>query len=329
MNLALQKVVQNYYELHGSFSGIATQFYYPEVVASAKEDGRSPINQLYAMLGYKECGRLNTESVRQLRKVYNKYGASVADKILGHATTENEIKTVLKEGKMLPVDIRASKPRKYDNEKYVDMLARYYVSCLDNYVVFNDQLVPFPAVLETYRMQKISLERAANEILASPAYSHILVTFKQVKGINPKVESGTFYTDCIFSEDEKNSIVKNALKCAINPNTMLKDSIVRNFTEFIDMAFSNPSVYLSLLEFTEACGITYAQLLKRFGLNLPDYSEPYQMFNFVPICIGDVVILINQNERKTCSLKEFEERLKLLLFRMYKEGMSQNQINVF
>ena len=56
MNLALQKVVQNYYELHGSFSGIATQLYYPEVVASAKEDGRSPVNQLYAMLGYKECG---------------------------------------------------------------------------------------------------------------------------------------------------------------------------------------------------------------------------------------------------------------------------------
>ena len=57
-------------------------------------------------------------------------------------------------------------------------------------VVFEDQLVPFPMVLETYRMRKISLERAANEILASPAYDHILVSFKQVNGISPKVDRG-------------------------------------------------------------------------------------------------------------------------------------------
>ena len=329
MNLALQKVVQNYYELHGSFSGIATQLYYPEVVASAKEDGRSPVNQLYAMLGYKECGGLSTEGIQQLRKAYSRKDIAAAEKLLGHATTGNEIKAVLKEGKMLPSDVLASKPRKYANERYVDVLAQYYASCLDNFVVFEDQLVPFPMVLETYRMRKISLERAANEILASPAYDHILVSFKQVNGISPKAESGTFYTDCSFAEDEKVAIIKNAFKCAINPNTMLKDSVVRNFTEFIDMAANNPGVYLSLLEFTEEYGITYAQLLRKFGLALPDYSEPYRLFGFVPICIGDVVILINQDERKTCSSKEFEERLKLLLFRLYKEGKPQNQMNVF
>lgn len=329
MNLALQKVVQNYYELHGSFSGIATQFYYPEVVTSAKEDGRSPVNQLYAMLGYKECGELSTEETQRLRKAYSRKDVTIVEKILDHATIDDEVKEVLKEGKMLPIDVVASKPRKYNNEKYVDVLAQYYASCLDNYVVFKDQLVPFPMVLETYRMQKISLERAANEILASPAYANILVAFKQVEGISPKVESGIFYTDCIFSEDEKNIIIKNAFKCAINPNTMLKDSVVRNFTEFIDMANSNQGVYLSLLEFAEDRGITYAQMLRKFGLTLPDYSEPYRLFGFVPICIGDVVILINQNERKTCSSKEFEERLKLLLFRLCKEGKPQNQMRVF
>lgn len=329
MNFALQKVVQNYYELHGGFNGIATQFYYPEVVASAKEDGRSPVNQLYAMLGYKECGSLSTEGIRELRKAYSVKDTQAAERVLGHATTENEMKVVLKDGKMLPVDVVAPKPRKYDNEKYVDLLAQYYVSCMDNYVVFESQLVPFPAVLETYRMRKISPDKAANELLTSPEYTNVLVTFRQVKGISPKVESGIFYTDCIFSEDEKHYIIKNAFKCAINPNTMLKDSIVRNFTEFIDMAANNPGVYLSLLEFVENNGITYAQLLRKFNLTVPDYSEPYRLFGFVPLCIGDIVIMINQDQRRTCSSREFDERLKLMLIRLYSKEGQPNQMSVF
>lgn len=311
-NYALEKVVQNYFELHGSFDGISSEWYYNQILQGMAEHGNpTDTDELFWLLGYRATEHLKPAATRSLRLAFSKRDVVGIAGLLGKQATLQDAEEELTAANMLPIKVSDRPPRVSVNQKYVSLLSQYYATCIETTVLWNGALLPFPAVLEGFRLEGIKASKAARLIMESEALSQALVHFVFVDGIMPKVESGVFYVDRELTENERQQITKDALKEVIYPDIPIKDSILCSPTSLAIMASSDNPKYLALLDFTTIAGITYAQLLAKCGLTLPDYGKAYKLIGAIPVYIGDSILLITEQKYTKFTAAEFSERLSL------------------
>lgn len=285
MGLGLSKFVQNFYEIHASFSDINFCSAYDEIQLFAKEHNLSVEDSLYAMLGYPSTTKLSpTEIMRRRRQlVKTLYESNNPKDLLNSPDIRKECsKLQIRKPKKLLV----WKHRKHTihDKEAVDLLAKYYT--ISDEVIVRDKenvLHPFKEVLAELQTSGIfdsaMLSRIKNEytgyeieIIENAAKTCIMNGKLYVKG-NPK---------------NKNKLFNNALAKAINPGN-LSYQLERKLLSLPEMAFFDTEIYLSILDYLSIVEVSYKDLLAAYFLNVPDYQEVYESFNYVPVILGDKI----------------------------------------
>ena len=309
MTTIIRKLIQNHYELVGSFKSIEKRPYYAEIIAQAKEENMPVTEFLYSALGYTKTAMCSAEDLQKVRMAVTQDDQKGLEAALGDSANLDDIKEYLKSIEQFPVRVTNTKSNKNSKvSMYVPTLAEYYATCPELYVLYENNIVNLSQVIYDLRLRKEPIVQRTNLLFEDPNVKASLV--KIVSGdFTPSISCGQYYINTELTEELKDTLQFEALSEAIQPKLGLSVKISKNFLELVTASKDNIPLYLAVLEFAKLHGITFANVMQKFGVVIPDYSNIYKLYGVVPVILEDVAFVYLKDQIVQMSTLQFYNML--------------------
>lgn len=282
-----KEIIKNYYDRAGSFTGVEHCSAYSIVTQNTPEDQIEA--KLYSCLGYgpaaDDVHTLNEKQHHDLRVAILKEDEATV-KSLGFSSIL-DAQSFIDEVSFPLITVKAAKSSKFD--KVVEALGEYFR--------YSEQLVSSP-------FAKGGMQKLADvvKLLGAAKTQHKVVsTIKEMndelikfeKGDCIKVVNGICYSPFKLSEQNMNNIVHNALLKAAKPLDIPASVLREVLNPFADVISADSlKAYLKLLEYGEALGYSYAQVMDRLGYTIPNFEKSYNALGVIVVKMNSTVSLV-------------------------------------
>jgi hypothetical protein len=255
-------LVRNYFERNGSFDGIEETTLGEKISENCKLTGESKEELLFRLLGYDDAE--SSVSLVELRRLLS----------TGRDASEYLDSIEAKEaGKRLKVARVPMGKHKKKFSEMGDLVAAYYREDPSNLVEEENRRLPFGAWLE----QNSRLSPA--KIMNSPCAKHCLVKFG-VKDVEPMVYNGVLYTREELSAEEQRSVQELAIQLATNSGSVMRQVSRLSFADKAVLFDANKALYLKVLDYAMIKGVSYAEIMAQFGVQIPDLIKAYELTGY-------------------------------------------------
>ena len=310
MNLIKKKLIQNYFEVHGSFDKIVAS----DIGALIQVEGQTTEEVCYKSLGYVDHGKFTAKQCHDMRVALKSENLTLLRDLLGTTTVEEAKEVMVHEG-----ILNENVPTKKATFRINNSLKRYS-SVLASYFRISKQVVTFHTMLPLcYAIDSLKAEpkNLGKNVKAIYENNQDLIAFDS-SAENPYVYKNTLYADRELTEKEKRTIILDALKLASGLQLGIDAKVYRSPYDFAILSFEETEKYLDILEDAEANHMTYAQYLSLIGINVPNYAKIYCCVGMIPIIAGNTVYLLTEESTEETplietSLDDFNLKLRAIV----------------
>ncbi len=282
--MVLQTLVRNYFEIHGNFDGILESPIGHLIQSAINKAGQSAEAFYYGMLGYKTN---NPEALMQLRTNLQKGIANPEEFKQATGKVANNRKDMLKILKMHDLSITNEnvKPLIINGVANLDKLAAtFYSTDLNNIIIDNNEQMTFKQWLFKYHGKPVK------EVMSLPEVQKCLLDFKTVKNCTPLITNKTMFVPIEVSAKIADRINNRALTMV-----MLKKQPRRLWADVKDVEFpflgdTNPNLYLEIIDYAIANGMTYSELAEEHGVRIPDLIHAWELTGYAFAKVGDAIL---------------------------------------
>ena len=277
------KLVQNYYEVHGSFDGISVS-----EIGGLVEDSGSLIDECYRILGYSGNG-ISPKMVHDLRLAYRRNDLETLHVLCGAVSLSEAARYFEEHG--IEVPQHEEQDAAIKNGKYVAMLAEYLKMKNGIVVKFNGSLYNLDELLGGLRYTLKKIREYAKTIVTDP--ENKIIEFQQ--GDKDEISNGIFTVKAkLTAAAQREIVIKAIIKASGALDTTLPAAVVKKPELIPLLAFNDNKAYLEALETAEVRGITYKDLMAEKGYNVYDCLAVYQYARCIPVTILDAVYLMTE-----------------------------------
>lgn len=263
------RLVQNYYELHGSFTDIQFTAIGELITQVAKENG-VPLEELcYTLLGYKPCDNVTATQMCAVRTLALK----------GHEPSIQIIKSVDSDFNENILDIPDTNFG--DNQIVFDLCYRYYLDCYCGEVPYKKEFVEFSRSINLLRTDT----KCLNKVFKHMKDTNTSLVYQKSDKNEYAVTGNVVKTPLDVSVRDFTKISKKALECALFGKSANLSFITPSIVDDLPyISITRPQVYRQLLDIANAVGKTYKELLAEIGVNVIDQIATYDKLGFAVIC---------------------------------------------
>lgn len=312
MKLIEKKLIQNYYETHGSFDRITTT-----ETGVLLQDIESVMEECYKILGYKPCSGYTAKQCHDIRIAIKKEDLTFLYDVLGVVNLQEALEKAQGLGIIQEREDSDKSPFRYNHslERYSSVLARYFRITKD--IIQFRTAIPLCYAIDSLKTEPKKLLKNIKTIYEG---NQSLVKFCN-DGSSPYVYKGVFHVNRNFSDKEEKTVILDALKLATGLSLGINSEIVKSPYKFAMLPFDNTEEYLDLLEKAEVLNTTYAGLFSRIGINVPDYTGIYCALRIIPVIAYEKVFFFTEESTEEAPLAKTElSSFKLLLSNMMAGG---------
>lgn len=289
--MLLRRLVQNYYEVHGSFTDIQLTFFGDELMNAATSVGYSLEDMCYSYLGYSDTDKLKPSELCSLRK-----------KILTHCDYEgraydiNTVKSIMSDYN--PDCYKPNRATYNEHEQIVfDMCYAYYKDCYDGYVELSGHIVRFTDILDYLHTSVSNVDKVFKGMQKADSALSFVYSDKGNPQIVDNVLYGPFALKVPFED-----IAKQALHCIL----FGLSADLSKYAEFFNaqhgaLSLTNPAIYLELIDIANAIGCTYKELLAEVGLEVLDQRDIFERYGYVILYKESDDIIIALDRKSTAN----------------------------
>lgn len=244
-------LVRNYYENKGSFAGIKEQPWF-EYVTDWEE-------KCYRDIGMATASEMSCFSENKLSKKYK--------------------------------DICTYKGVTQDDRGVLDLLTRYFTSCIDTFIRYTDGPETVLANISD-AIRTISTFPVKEVDKFIDFYLSTEFKIKHSKLNNVGIRNGRCYVDKDYTQEEWDHIVRAALEFTFDLYRLLPKKYRQSTATLAYLSIENMSTYKTLLEFATKTFGSYKKFLNILGVNLPDESASYSAYGILIYNLVDSYIVI-------------------------------------
>lgn len=244
-------LVRNYYENKGSFAGIKEQPWF-EYITDWE-------NKCYKDIGVTGTTEMSCFDDNKLSKKYR--------------------------------DICTYKGVTQDDRSVLDLLTRYFTSCIDTFIRYTDGTESILANISD-AVRTVSTFPAKEVDKFVDFYLNTEFKIKCFKSSNVGIRNGKCYVDREYTSEEWDYIVRAALEFTIDLYRLLPKKYRQSTATLAYLSIENMSTYKTLLEFATRTFGSYKKFLNILGINLPDESVSYSAYGILIYNLVDSYLLI-------------------------------------
>lgn len=306
MEVLIKRYIQNYYEVHGNFDKIELSPLSEQIRLAASEEGLSIRLFCIRALGYPEnTTGLDLEIFAHWQ--LQDFAWFLDNKL---APDEKSVASFVKDHKYdWPLVYRERNKKEVKVNAAVELLTTYYNENSELKAVIDD--VEY-GVKDFILLLKIGSGRLPTQtVISALKKSKLLVTFKETAG-EQLIYNGVFYHNGL-TEAQINKVQKEAVSNLINGMNM-RTSVIKNIDSLPFLSVNSPKIYLSLLDMCRGLGITYAQYMKTFGLNIKDQTPLLERYKMLIMVLGDMAYVTTEDSTVKAPIQQIPlEQLKTML----------------
>lgn len=265
--LLVKKLVRNYYEANGSFTGIFNK------IGELLNKYDLGMSDLYEFIGYKHYAPYHASEIYMIRKAILENNLEKAKQI-SQLNSRGELLEILEKADLPVFEF---KEVNIEHKNYVSLLANYLRYSRSNITESGD----FRKELHELTKQPLqSIILLMNTPEFKSTMKTLMPVWKYVENVDPAIQLGTFYISEKLNAKERNEIQNNAIK-AILFNTLeiseeyrmvIKTAVKDNFTELYD---SDNGTYRAVCDLAMSMGISVKEVLTKCNMTLVDYIDQY------------------------------------------------------
>ena len=277
-NIMVRRFIQNYFEVHGNFSKIEVSVLSKQIREIAESNNMNLIEFCLTQLGY-DAGITQEDMDCMAHWQILDLTWFIDNLNLDNWDAVNDyLKDIIGNRKRV---YRDAPERKKSVKTAIDMLTLYY----NNNTELRANLVGVLYSTKTYAVHLISQDKKikTETLINKLNEANLLVDFKTSD--KEYITNGTFYHTS-FTEKQCDSIQTNAIMNLINGVNIIRGTI-KNYGELPFLAINKPATYLSLLEMCTGLGITYAEYMKNYGINIIDQGPIIEQYGCIVNKVGD------------------------------------------
>lgn len=285
MNLIERKLIQNYFEVNGSFDKIAAT-----EVGKLLEGTTDITESCFRLLGYEPHEGFTAKECHGIRVAIKKGDLSYLAAVLGVVSLEEAVDAAVASGILAERPADAKPMFRYNKTlaKYSTVLAEYFR--IANEPVKFRTIVDLKYAVHSLKLEPSKLTKNVKDICDN---NPGMVSF-QNDGGELYVYKKIFHVDKDFSEKEQRTIILDALKFATGLSLDISPELLGKPHQLLALPFTNAEQYIDLLEKAEVNGCTYAEFMERFGIHVADYASAYFALGIIPVIVGDHVFLFTK-----------------------------------
>lgn len=281
MEILVKRFVQNYYEVHGNFNKIELSPLSEQIREMANDAGLSINHFCISMLGY-PAGTTEFDLDLFAHWQIDDISWFLENKLINK---EEDLEQFIKDHKCNWQRVfRKKNNKEHKVNAAVELLTTYYNNNSELKTLIDNAQY---SVKDFILLLKISGEKiSVQSVIESMKKNNLLVSFKQTTG-DPAVYNGVFYHNDL-TENQIAKVQKEAVMNLIY-GLNLRNGVIKDAGSLPFLAINSPKVYLALLDMCRGLGITYAQYVKAFGINIIDQVPALTQFNMLVMLLGDTL----------------------------------------
>ena len=343
--MVYKALIQNYYELHGSFKGVEIQPYISTVRKRAESVGMSLLDYCYFMLGYNPIcferqaefntalnegksldsfleGALPPTKVAELHDAWMHSDFEQINSILPNKTV-NEVNAILQDSGccMKSVDNRTKKKHVAE----INALAYYFAHQCDQMVEWQGRLYTIPFLMA---LAKQSKGMSLKTLMDSGTFDSIVIKCMRTDSPEVVVSDGVLYTNKVINDKTLNTIKSKALTLVhLGYVADYVQSFRHTIGDFIWMGLKDRKGYLALLNLARLNGMTYAELVEQFRYKVVDQSVVFENTGMCVVKIQNKYFCIPADcslNNKDCIVAVTEEEIGNMLLQHQYSSTSMN-----
>lgn len=279
-----RRLVQNYYEIHGTFDGIISTPMGDEVFKFANETKRTVEEACYNFLGYNRVSNFSAKEIAQLRakaiydnESYEKYKALVGEKEAAQLIRPSKVKSLAR-----------------DKQLIFDLCYAHFSNCCHTIIDIGENSFEFSKHLNYLRQLRVS---------PATVFTALSEAKGELRYLKSSVREACVYNNvCVADVDitaaEFTRICQKAITAVLYGKTANLKFACKNLEYLAVVGLEDTALYTNLLDIALANNITYSELLKEIGVHIGDYVSMFPTLKCIKIPLEDGLYLtIDQ----TCS----------------------------
>lgn len=274
--LVLRRFVENYYEIHGDFSGIDISVISQDLRYWAKENALNILEYCYYLLGYP--AHVTDEELNIFSELQLNGMKALEEKALPATWCEE-------------VSYKPKLIYRADSTKNKKVLLAEKM--LFNYLKNTDELtctvgdVAVPVKDYVMYLKSVKKNIGKKEVLQELEKNKLMVRFVLSEDAEWSILNKTFIYNNLTEkqiEQVKLEVVSDFLY-----GEYLRAGALGDLTSLPFLAFNDRKTYLALLDVCRGLGITYADYMDAFNLVVPDQTLAVKELDCIVQCVGDYV----------------------------------------
>lgn len=302
--MLLDILVRNYFERSNTFKGIEETCLGQELTRLSKDNDESIEDVCYRILGYN-----GASSPTALFKLRN---ALIKDEDVTELCTSTVDNKKLREILSVRGFPKVTKPLK--SCKGLDVLVAEYYRKDPSLLI---QLDGAAYLFGEWLIHSNSM--SANELLEFQPAQVCFIRFGVKKCNKPTIYAGTLWTSKPLSKSLQKSINLSALKLVCNSSVVKAILHKLGTNHLLTLSEDVPKKYLRVLDYAQLNNVTYADILQKFDLRVPDLIKAYELTGKAFMMLDEqTVMLYKKSHWSTCSIDDFIT----LVYEMNEKGVS-------
>ena len=305
-------LVCNYYERNGTLHGIEKLPYFSRM--KEKSGQKLSKKQMYLMLGYKECEKMDIEDVISLRRAIARGDTETAISILqrydSSVNSPGDVARFAKEHEIKGFNLSKKKRKKYG--EFADMIAEYLMYAPMLTVKFNDSVISF--------------NDYCNIVVCTAARceSPIADTIHRLMSIKPTSEkyafcvgNDIFIPKTVIKGNDEDTLEKDLCYTVaselVRRKSFLHDMKFKSVSEIPLLSCSNRVKLAALLDLTANAHMSLHEFYRFAGVGV-EILDQYNIFEATSMCMltcGEVLYYIMPGMSKVS--KDYVENIDLIL----------------
>ena len=276
-------MIRNYYEVHGTFTGIENTILHNRIEEMRAKTEMSYSDFLYSQLGYKKIehgplAKLSFEELSEVRALYITRQNKELAKMLDVKETGN-INSMFKDAGIPILSYRLEDWKmdpKY--EEIVKLLSFYYKNDTNLFCVINNRPLPMFYSLEVLTTKSVNIQKMLDVLMADKEINRALAKIKYKKGSKLFIQGKYCITPVNYSDEDKLLIQRKALEIACFPYSANLNKLFKTSQNLLFLSIQDNSKYLKVLDFAKAIGTTYQEIASAYGIHLPDQMPVFNKY---------------------------------------------------
>lgn len=282
--MLVKRYAQNYYEIHGTFDKIELSPVSTQLRQLADEVNMTIDSYCLSLLGYpSDITNADLEAFAHWQ-IYD-WQWFVSEGIVATEDSDAIEQYIRARGNTRKLIYRQKDYKNTNVDNAVTMLTKYYTYNTDFRADFGGTML---STKDFITMIKATQGRMSlTKIIEALSSNKLLVTFK--KADCDVISNGVFYYNNL-TDKQLNLVQKEAIYNIANGyylvSGVLKDSLTLPF-----LSLNNNEVYLSVLDMCRGLGMTYAQYLQLYGINIIDQTAAVKEHAMVVVKTNNVLYI--------------------------------------